>query len=81
MSRGCNDTVSHNYSGKKKIPKHILTIVASCFSIIDSFTLHVNPMREVVLFLFCKCQTGAYIERLTELPKVRQVTCGVEARV
>lgn len=38
-------------------------------------------MREVVLFLFCKCQTGAYIERLTELPKVRQVTCGVEARV
>lgn len=52
-----------------KITKHIITILASFFSIKDSFTLHINPTKEVFLFLFYRCQTEASFERLIELPK------------
>lgn len=72
-------TVSHNYSGEQ--PRTHYNNISEFFSIIDSFRLHINPTREVLLSLFCRHQTEAYLVRLIELSKVWQVTCGVEARI
>ena len=55
--------------------------ISEFFSIIDSFHLHINPTREVLLSLFCRHQTKACLVRLIELSKVWQVTCGAEARI
>lgn len=55
MSEEYNNPVSHSYSGEN--PKTHYNNISNFFSIIDSFTLHINLMREVFLSPFCRHQT------------------------